>query len=653
MGVDVFFAISGYLITAHLLREVERTGRVSLPAFWARRARRLLPAALTTLLACAVLTVVLVPRVHWQQFLTETLASAAYVQNWQLARDAVDYLAAAQLQSPVRHFWSLSAEEQFYVVWPLLVLAGIALGRGRRRAGVAAVLVAATLASFVWAVVQTRTDPAAAYFVTPTRAWEFGAGGLLALAGDTLRVRAAVRSAVSWGGLAAILVAAGAYSSATDFPGVAAALPVLGALAVMAARAPENRWAPTRLLRPPPVQFMGGISYAVYLWHWPLLVFAPFAVGSAGTGVKLGAVALTLGIAWLTTRAIEDPIRTGGWLAARRPARTFAWALGATALLWGVVLEARSQIDGEIRDAEQATAQLLASRPPCFGAAARDRARPCENRRLRGVVAPTPIEAVDETNAPCTEIRRRGVISVCGFGAAPDRARATVALLGDSHAAAWRAALQVVARDQRWRGLSITRTSCPFSQADRRIDEPGRSRCRAWNDALPRWFAGHPEVDTVFVAANTGGAVDRPAGRSLMDAEIAGYRRAWSGLPDSVRRIVVLRDTPKVRSSTLDCIDEAQAGERRAGPACAVPRRTALRRDPAVVAARRDTGRPVSVIDLTDVFCSRRLCLPVIGGALAYKDQEHLTPIFARTLGPLLGRQVVRADLAQAGAQPR
>src|SRR4051794_15888134 len=252
VGVDVFFVISGFLITDMLLREVTARGTVSLPRFWARRARRLLPAALLTIAVCAVATLVFVPVTYWEQFFGEMRASAAYVQNWHLAGAAVDYFAPHD-RSPVRHFWSLSAEEQFYLVWPLLLLAGVGVARlaGRvrvTRGAIAAVLAVATAASLAYSVLATAADPLIAYFSTPARAWEFGAGGLLALAAaDARRPRA--RAALSWVGLAAILLAALAHTARTDFPGWVALLPVLGALAVMRAGMPRVRWAPTGALR--------------------------------------------------------------------------------------------------------------------------------------------------------------------------------------------------------------------------------------------------------------------------------------------------------------------------------------------------------------------------------------------------------------------
>jgi len=641
VGVDVFFAISGFLITAHLLREVAATGTLSLWRFWARRARRLLPAALLTLLVCAVATILLVPQVYWQQFLTEIGASTAYVQNWQLAADAVDYLAAENSASPVQHFWSLSAEEQFYVVWPLLMLLGA--WAARRRLAIAGVLVTVTGLSLAYSISETASNPAAAYFVTPTRAWEFGAGGLLALLGTRVWLPDAARAALSWAGLAAIGYAAVFYSTATAFPGWAAAAPVVGALAVIHAGLPRARWAPSAALRLRPAQFLGDISYSVYLWHSPLLVFAPFVIVDPGlTETRVAVPVLTVLLAWVTKVFVEDPVRRSTWLTAQ-PRMTFAAGAAATALVAAVLAGGTTHVQAQIHDAERESVQLIAHQPACFGAAARDRQNPCENPMLRTKVVPLPVAAKDEENAPCHRFRQDAGVSVCDFGAAPEQALRTVALVGDSHASHWRAAVDVVARRRGWRGLSITRTSCPFSTATKITPQPTRSQCVSWVKKLPGFLGRHPEIDTLFVVGITGGKVNVPPGRTMFEAKVNGFRNAWNTLPASVKHIVVIRDTPKIFRSTVDCLDRAIAAHKRAGPACAVSRADALAADPQVVAAREAMSPRVQSVDLTETFCGGRLCYPVIGGALVYKDLHHFTLVFAKTLGAPLGRAVERA----------
>lgn len=652
IGVDVFFAISGFLITAHLVREADRSGRVSLPRFWARRARRLLPASLTVLLFCAAATVLVVPQIYWQSFFGDITASAAYVQNWHLAASSVDYLAAAEQPSPVQHFWSLAAEEQFYLVWPALILLALGLGHRRpgllRRHAIVAVLGAVTALSLLISIVFTASDPTRAFFVTPTRAWEFGAGGLLAvLAGAGARGAPGLRSVLSWMGLVAIAAAALVYSDATAFPGLAAALPVAGALAVMWAGTPAPGWSPTALLSQRPVQFAGDISYGVYLWHWPLLVLAPYLLGhGVGTGTRIAVLVTSIVAAWLTKLLIEDPVRTSTWLTGRRPRLTFAFAAVATVLVLVLAAGGTRHVDQQLREARAASTRTIAAQPPCFGAASQDPARRCVNRALRLTVVPKPLEAPGQPNPPCTRKTRLRAVSICEFGAPAVGAKRTFALIGDSHATHWRAAMEVVARRKSWHGLSIALTGCPFSQATYDLPEPGRSRCVRWNREVLRQLAGRPQIDTVFVSNITGGNVVVPPGRTMTQAKVAGYRRAWAGLPDTVRRVVVIRDTPKSTGATLECVQRALDDGSSPGRVCRVPRARAVRGDPSVVAARSLGRERAQVIDMTRYLCGARYCRPVIGGVLVYKDIHHLTRTYATTLGRYLQRKVDRLELS-------
>jgi peptidoglycan/LPS O-acetylase OafA/YrhL len=653
VGVDVFFAISGLLITSLLLREAEHTGTVSLPAFWARRARRILPAALVTVLFCAASTLAFVPVTYWGQFFAEMRASTAYVQNWHLAGAAVDYMAAADGPSPVQHFWSLSVEEQFYIVWPALILLATGLTRRRplrfRRGAIAIAMATLAGLSLGYSVLDTAADPAAAYFVTPTRAWEFGVGGLLALAPRPLGPAHAWRSLLSWIGIAAIVLAALTYSSATRFPGCAALLPVLGALAVMWAGTPTSRWSPTPLLKLVPVQVLGDMSYSVYLWHWPLIVLAPFVIHAGATQTRIAVLMLTLLAAWLSKTLIEDPARRAVFLM-RRPARwTLTLSAAGTAIVIALTACGSSYVHAQIRKDALLTQRTLGAHLRCFGAAARDPEHPCENPKLAFTVAPTPLEATKQRNSPCDVIQTLDRVRVCAFGAPPASSTGTIALVGDSHASHWRAALEVVADAKRWRGLSITHTGCPFSKAIAVLDEPAKSQCIAWNRETLAWFHKHPEVHTAFVVEHSGGKVIVPRGQTTFEAQVAGYRSAWNALPASVQHIVVIHDTPRVHADTFACIERVIAKHQRPARRCTVPRAQATQRDPAVVAAERMRSRRVQSIDMTSFFCDTRRCYPVIGGALVYKNIDHLTDVYAATLGPFLLRRI---DHLIAGWKP-
>jgi peptidoglycan/LPS O-acetylase OafA/YrhL len=649
IGVDVFFAISGFLITSQLLREVDRSQQISLLGFWGRRARRIAPAALLVLAVCILATLVWVPDVYWSQYFAEIQASTVHVQNWHLANAAVDYLAAANDPSPVQHFWTLSAEEQFYVMWPLLIALALFATRGRlpstRRRAITVAFAAVTAASLGYAIAYTAANPAKAFFVTPTRAWEFGAGGLLALL-PRIGSRDRVRAAASWLGLGAIALGALRYSSATPFPSDRALLPVLGALAVMWAGAPAGRWSPMPILALRPVQFVGDISYSVYLWHWPLLILAPFVVGyDLHLPAKLLLVAMTIVLAFATKVGVEDPVRTGA-LARIRVRWTYAVVAAGMLVVLYATSVGTSELHAHVARAERQTERVLAHKPNCFGAASRDPDKACNDPKLRYQVVPRPVQVEKEDNSPCKRMRRDDLVWPCAFGAPTEHATRTIGLLGDSHAAHWRAAVDVVAKDKHWRGVSISRTSCPFSQATKDLEEPARSQCKTWNREVVAWFRHHPEVSTVFVAQIAGEKVVAPHGADQFSTQVAGYAAAWRALPRTVKRIVVIRDTPKTHTATKTCVEAAVAKHKPAGTACAVPRRDVMHRDAAAVAAAHLGSERVQTVDLTRVFCSRSRCFPVIGGALVYRDLHHLTTEFATTLGPLLEREVDRLRIA-------
>ena len=314
VGVDVFFVVSGFLITGLLVRDAERFGRVRLREFYVRRIRRILPAALVVLSTCAVATLLFVPRIEWRPFLQQVLSSALYVQNWHLARDSQIPRRADLESTPVQHFWSLSVEEQFYLLWPLLIIAALWLATrlGRRRlAVIAAMLGVATVASFVHGVALTAQDHNLAYFSTLSRAWEFGVGGLLALApvivGDRLR---RTRAVATWLGLAVIAAAALTFTDHELFPGAIALVPVLGTAAVIWAGMPRAALslAPVAALRP--VQWFGDISYSLYLWHWPVIMFAPFIMGRPSQApVMVLLLVVSIVVAAASKRWIEDPFR--------------------------------------------------------------------------------------------------------------------------------------------------------------------------------------------------------------------------------------------------------------------------------------------------------------------------------------------------------
>ncbi len=275
----------------------------------------------------------------------------------------------------------------------------------------------------------------------------------------------------------------------------------------------------------------------------------------------------------------------------------------------------------------------------CVGAASRDPLHPCDNPTL--TVTPTPSGALLLPNAPCTPTPFRGSIPVCTFGVAAPRTAGTIALLGDSHASHWRAALWVVADTLNWHGFSVTHSSCPFALAVLVASNHSQQLCIRWSRYVIRWFEQHPEISTVFTSAHPGLVAEQAPGQSEEDAWVAAITAAWAKLPPTVKHIIVIRDDPFIEAGTLPCVSSAIAQHIDAGTACAFPREAALRLDPNVVAAERLHSPRVQVVDLTQYFCGSVLCYPVIGGVLVYRDiDDHLTATYSTTLGPYLLRAV-------------
>jgi hypothetical protein len=279
---------------------------------------------------------------------------------------------------------------------------------------------------------------------------------------------------------------------------------------------------------------------------------------------------------------------------------------------------------------------------PCFGAASRDSAKPCSDPSLRRRVFPAPADAVLEPNAPCLPSGKTELLYPCTFGVRPvmyGGLGATIALVGDSHASHWRAAVEVVASAKRQPAISIARSRCPFIDATVALPHLDRLACRSWNRELKTYLRNHGEITTLFLSARASATFVRARGRSNFATQVRGHMSLWRSLPDTIRHIVVLRDTPRSSAASALCVQrQFAAGPKAAYRGCARSRRQALRTDPAVVAALRMRSPRVHAIDLSSFFCDASRCFPVIGGAAVYKDSDHMTAVYARSLGPYLLR---------------
>ncbi len=627
IGVDIFFVISGYLITGQLARELLRNGTIRLPAFWAKRARRLLPAAILVLIFATVMTLVVLPLSGLVESLREILASTFYIENWALAANAVDYLASTD-ESLVQHYWSLSLEEQFYILWPLLLLAATWLAARLKRPGVlAGVVGAASILSFIFSIAYTTTNSSQAYFSTFTRIWEFGVGALLALL-PALRPRGAVMTnLLGYAGLAVVLGCGYLYNPSTPFPGYMAAIPALGTAAIIASARRESRFDLARVLSVRPMRFIGDISYSLYLWHWPLIVIAPYIPGwGLGTINRVVLFISCFVLGWLTKRYVEDPARTWTFLTAKRPRATYGFVLGAMALS-ALLVATVFLIQNPKYDAAAAELRTIAVHPPaCFGAAV---STGCDNPALTASVIPSAGfgNADRPDHIECFVQLNDARVHPCTFGS-KDPAAPRIALIGDSHAYQYLDAMIAQAERRGWSLTTYLKGACPWTTADVGGPTPAFiDSCTGFRSSLASTLANEKPFDAIFTAALA--ATPVIAGDPLKAAE-AGFSDAWKTQAQGAP-VVTIVDNPDLVDDPNKCLRLTTDAS-----TCAVPRADVLQKnDPLRRAA--ESGTNVTLVDLTDTYCDARVCHVVIGGANVYRDKDHLTVTFAGTIGPIIG----------------
>ncbi|WP_369819270.1 acyltransferase family protein [Tessaracoccus sp. ZS01] len=692
-GVDVFFVISGFLITWQMVKEWERSGTVNIPRFYARRARRLLPAATVVLVFTAVAGWLILPPSEHRFLAIDIGASALYVINWVLAARSVDYLATdvGAIPSAVQHYWTLSVEEQFYLIWPLLILLGLIVARrlgarrgsastgddnpqatfDHRRRVVGILLCAVALASFAWSIWHTSGNSANAYFVTTTRIWELAIGALIAIAMPWLiqRINRTVANALSAVGIAAVLATAVVVTTYTPWPGYAALLPTLGCAAVVIAGcAHPDTWV-ARALGVAPMRLIGGLSYSIYLWHWPLFIFAELHSSDRPWLLPLAAALSVVG-AWLTKHFVEDPLRfhrrvmDSTKVALAMGAAGMALSLAAAGLLLlaspktvepasrpdALASDAASSMSGDsaAESGADSDAQLWGPMAYVDVSASRglelvERADPQAAWTTSGPLTPAPESVMEDLPATYAdkcqltydEVQPR---TSCIYGDTDSDHR--VLLLGDSKANQWFSPFEAIAEREGWRLEVHTKSACSIETGVVSLDGKPYQACRDWSMKVLEDIEANPPALVIYSQGRGIPAVES----QRLSSQLARVTAAGS-------RLVIVDDS---MTSTLDngqrpdvCLqlnsDDYSACMFKRGPGGASAVLEAVAKD-----------LRASFLPAMDWVCPRGVdrCSAAVGQVPVFRQGTHITDTYAVWMAPWFHRELIKIGAADTQPMP-
>lgn len=642
VGVDIFFVISGYLITGLLVREYRQTGTISFRRFYERRIKRILPAATFVLGVTLCLSFGLLDFSRFKDLCRATFAAALFFANWHFAREGVDYFQKDLQPSPVQHYWSLSVEEQFYFVWPWLLLGMMALGVRRRwwtkdRVGRVSFVAIGVLSvvSFVWAVRESATSPTVAYFSTASRAWELGIGAAAAVVGARVAPRSpALTRSLAVMGLAGIALSLAVTPDDWGFPAPWGLLPVCST-ALLLVVGGRGTGVGIRVLEGRVAQFLGDISYSLYLWHFPVVILIVTVFEYRSPLYWVVGLPLIFALSILSYNLLEQPARRSAWFESGSQfpvpvggAYRFA-AVSLAAVVAGVALAGIIQTIQPPREPQPslvlagATSQNGAN---CFGAAALDPAHACPNLNTGPAVAPLPVEAAHDTGGFVCTGREHTHLHSCQYGSRRDNA-VRVALVGDSHAGQLQAALVPQLSALNWHLTTMLGVGCKLH-----LQNETQLGCDV---ALPeiRNQLLHGGYDLVIATGTRKGET----------ATVQEYVGAMKPIVDAGIPLVVIGDGPEVPASVIQCVSRiGYTSQRR----CGTSMREAYASPDVVAEGGRRAG--AHVVETSDLYCRAAFCSAATGNVLVWRDTAgHITGTYARTMGPYL---VSRIESALGGS---
>lgn len=619
-GVDIFFILSGFLITMSLLSKLEKTGTFS---FWDHilgLLKRLFPLSFTVIIITTIVSFALLPQVQWEQVISYMLATTFYFENWRLSLDAVDYLARDMSASPFQHFWSMSIQGQFYLIWPFVLFVAYIFATKMFKQPIRKTLLFVLMICFIlsisYSIYITAVNQPWAYFDTFARLWEFCLGGIFALILPYLVLNQWTSMASGWLGLLIVCLTGVVIPVSELFPGYIASLPIIGALLIIVTSEKQTRFGVDRLLRLKPFQFFGGFTYGFYLWHWPLLIFyrAYFDITTISIPHGILILLTTFILSFVTTKLIEVPIRKIDVRRSKIKLISTICSMLSVVILINVAFSlfmAQSNVQSDIDQIRNYPGALALY----------------EHRKVPEGVTWIPSFLDVKKDLPSFYDKKgcatkSETVTKCSFGVTknPDY---IIALVGGSHAGHWFPTLEILAKELNFQIDIFIHDGCRFTNDD--FGGEMTSECLVWNEKIIDILQTDPP-DLVFTTSTIHKYETIPS----------GYIGQWKQL-EEITNIFAVRDNPRMPWDIPTCLENENDPSK-----CSIPRKRALSE---VFPWENTEGIPSNVIfaDLSDNFCDESTCYSVIGNIIVYRDKHHITEEYAKTLAPALYKPLKEA----------
>lgn len=621
-GVDVFFVVSGFLITTSLLSGYARNGYIKFGKFILGLLRRLLPSALTVMIFITIGSFFILPDIRFTATIKEIAASLLYFENWQLAITGTDYLDQNNPQSPVQHFWAMSIQGQFYVIWFVIVSLAILISKklniSLKKVFTAVLLILFTI-SLIYSIYITSMNQPWAYFDTGARVFEFAVGGLLMIYIFNLNIHRYVSFILGWIGLAVLLLTGILLDVQGTFPGLIALIPISAAVLILLAGQNPSRFGVEKLLSTRPLKFLGGLSYGIYLWHWPILIFYYEIFDTSSVSLLHGIIIIVISIllSYITTNTVEKPIinyinKNNFSIRGFRPIIGLASILIIGLGSWYYYTNSQAS-------------SLSINNEDYPGVMVNAASYDSENFEKKEPIPSLATILEDKTEAyECQVSPQSSAIEVCDYGKTKNYDY-TVAVVGGSKSTHWISPMQDIAEEENMRLINITKAGCRFTTDTENYTE----QCIEWNRNVIDEIVNE-DVDLVITLADI-------AYSSLYDVP-AGFIEQFNKLDEVNIDVLALRDTPYFKGSVPECI--AQHGEN--STECKIVKADVYNTPSAW---ERLENKPDNVFyaDYSDYFCGEEYCDPVVGNVIGYFDHDHMTETFSKTFKPLLQRDVAEA----------